>query len=119
MPLPVSLTMILACASQRSIRTSTRPPGSVNLIALERRFQKTCCSRFASPRFGLGRRAHDVELFFDDRVEVERLRFDAQLAAQNARRVEQIFDQFALELGVALDGLERAFVDRVAWSPRP
>ena len=38
--------------------------------------------------FGLGRRAHDVKRFFEDRVEVERLRFDAQLAAQNARRVE-------------------------------
>src|SRR2546425_399624 len=49
MPLPVSRTVSSKWESTRSSTRSTRPPSGVNLIALERRFHTTCCSRSGSP----------------------------------------------------------------------
>ena len=49
MPLPVSLTCISAILSMYLSVISTRPLGGVNLIALDSKFQTTCCMRTESP----------------------------------------------------------------------
>jgi hypothetical protein len=49
MPGPVSRTLMRAMAPVRSSRSSTEPPSGVNLMAFDRRFQTTCCSRWESP----------------------------------------------------------------------
>ena len=46
------MTVIRATESARSSRMSTRPPIVVNLIALVRRFQTTCCRRLGSAEMG-------------------------------------------------------------------
>ncbi len=50
MPWPLSVMLICAASSRRVRETSTCPPDGVNLIALDRRLQTTCCSRAKSPR---------------------------------------------------------------------
>src|SRR5438128_5050671 len=59
-------------------------------------------------RFGFSRGADRVYRHLDDRRERERARFDAQLAADDARHVEDVFDQLGLRLRIALDGLQAA-----------
>src|SRR2546428_10363938 len=49
MPSPVSLTAMRASPSWRSSVTSTQPLRGVNLSALLKRVQTTCCSRSGSP----------------------------------------------------------------------
>src|SRR5438067_8936 len=49
-PTPVSTTLMRTWDCTRSIRSSTFPDRCVNLIALESRFQITCCSRSGSPQ---------------------------------------------------------------------
>ena len=51
----------------------------------------------------LGRRAHRVERGFERRHEINRLRLDPQLARDDARRIEQVFDDLKLRLRAALD----------------
>ena len=48
-PIPVSLTLNSICEFTRCSRTWTFPPLGVNLTALLRRFQNTCCRRCGSP----------------------------------------------------------------------
>ena len=52
MPMPVSATVISMCEFTRSSRTCDLSVFPVNLMALESRFQTTCCSRFGSPEIG-------------------------------------------------------------------
>src|SRR5262245_11542341 len=52
---------------------------------------------------GLGRRAHRVERGFERRDEINRTRLDPQLTRDDARRIEQIFDDLELRLRAALD----------------
>jgi len=49
MPWPASTTLTSTWSVADSMKTSTRPPSGVNLIAFASRFQITCCSRSASP----------------------------------------------------------------------
>ena len=49
MPCPVSVTVMTTSAPAPAHSSSTRPPRGVNLIALESRFQTTCCRRPGSP----------------------------------------------------------------------
>src|SRR5262245_8870820 len=51
----------------------------------------------------LGRRAHRVERGFKRRDQVNQTRLDAQLARDDARRIEQVFDDLKLRLCAALD----------------
>src|SRR5262249_28038115 len=51
----------------------------------------------------LSRRAHRVERGFEYRNEVNQLRLDPQLARDDARRIEQVFDNLKLRLCATLD----------------
>src|SRR5215510_9200794 len=53
--------------------------------------------------FRLGCRTYGPERGFDSRREVGRLRFQAQPAGDDARRIEQVFDDLELRLRVAFD----------------
>ena len=123
MPAPSSSTRTLSPAAPRRIATRTCPPAGVNLIALERRFHITCCSRSPSAamrpgrrvevgvdadRLGVGGGAHRVDRRLDDAHRVDLGDAQAQLAGDDARDVEQVLDQLGLQRGVAVDGLERA-----------
>ena len=50
--MPVSVTEIVICESDRSAIILIRPFLGVNFTALLNRFQKICCKRFASPSTG-------------------------------------------------------------------
>ena len=52
MPGPVSSTVTSTCPSTAWTRTATAPPAGVNLMALLRRFHRTCCRRLGSPVTG-------------------------------------------------------------------
>jgi len=52
MPIPVSAMLISMCEFTRSSSTWTFPSFCVNLMALESRFQTTCCSLPGSPEIG-------------------------------------------------------------------
>jgi hypothetical protein len=54
-PRPVSVTRMTASLPAASTRIVTCPPSGVNLIAFERRFHATCCSRAASAATGPSR----------------------------------------------------------------
>jgi len=56
---------------------------------------------------GLGRGPHGVDGDVHDRLHVDGLDLDAQLARDDARDVQDVFDQLGLCAGVALDGLQR------------
>src|SRR5262245_56396674 len=51
----------------------------------------------------LGRRAHRVERGFKRRDQINQTRLDPQLARDDARRIEQVFDNLKLRLCAALD----------------
>src|SRR5262249_42660763 len=66
--------------------------------------------------FGLRQRAHHIEGVGEYGVDVQRARFQPQLAANNASGVEQIFDQSQLRPGVALDDVAGLFqLLQVMW----
>ena len=75
--------------------TSTRPPGGVNLMALESRFQTTCCRRAGSPRTGPAL------------LEVDR-RWPIPLAVAAGRTVSTAASTAGTELGRAHVELEPA-----------
>src|SRR5260370_703930 len=60
MPIPESRTSMTALSPDSFRRTSTRPPRGVNLMALESRFQITCCKRSLSPSTGLSRAVRET-----------------------------------------------------------
>ena len=103
------------------------PSRGVNLIALDRRFQKTCCSRPGSPAtgpargssslepdiFGLGRGADRLDRRSMNDAGVDRLDVEPHLAGDDPAHVEQVLDELRLHARVALDDLEpRAHVAR-------
>ena len=57
---------------------------------------------------GLSRRAHGIDRRFEDDDKLDRLNIKAQLARDDARGVEYVFDDLRLRFGVALDGLDGA-----------
>src|SRR5262249_31764416 len=120
MPRPESLTIRLTRWPARFIRNSTRPPSGVNLIAFCNRFQTTCRSRAASQsncfgalpnravrsiRLAYAGRAPSLACPFQHQPQVSRREFEFELAADDARRVEQVFDQLLLHSCVAIDDL--------------
>src|SRR5205823_10129664 len=121
MPWPVSATRTTTCGSSRSTVTVTRPPEGVNLIALDSRFHDLLQAMCVAPRrtgggidaalehdgLGLGAEGDGVERRFDDGADVHRLELEAELAGDDARDVEQVVDQLRLQLGVAVDHLQR------------
>ena len=110
-------------APRARARSRIDPPDSVNFIAFDSRFQITCCSRSASPLtagssssnasvdrhlFGRGARRDDVDRPpARPRRSTTGVDLQPQLAADDPRHVEQIFDQAHLRHRVALDDLER------------
>jgi hypothetical protein len=44
---------------------------------------------------------------FDDFIQIDRMKFEPQLAGSNARRIDQIVDQLSLRARAAFDGFER------------
>ena len=122
MPMPVSATLISMCEFTRASTTWTLPPAGVNLIALESRFQTTCCRRPGSPEIGpacgsstfssrmrlaSARRPHGLERRLDEGRRLHRLHVEAHLAGGDAGHVEQVLDQLGLRARVALDHLHR------------
>ena len=110
-------------ALARDLEARRAPPASVNFTAFDSRFQTTCCRRSASPltagRSGV-ERGLDRDAAWRRRPARRRRSpparrrssdtasmFEPQLAADDARHVEQILDQPHLRRGVALDDLER------------
>ena len=100
-----------------------RPPAGVNLMALVSRFHTTCCRRRASPRTvtrscsivvptsspfarSVGRTESMAASMIAARSTGDMSK--RQLAADDARHVEQVVDQPRLQRRVSLDGLERA-----------
>ena len=127
MPEPVSPTFNWTDPPAMLITTVTDPPGSVNLIAFESRFQTTCWSRSGVAqhpgRVGLDRRSHgdalggrgrrdDVNRGERDSREIDGPQFQPQLAAHHPRHVEHVVDQPHLRERVAIDHLKRAFEHR-------
>jgi hypothetical protein len=49
--------------------------------------------RFERDALGVGRGAHDIHRFFDQRRQVDRLDFELQFASYNTRGVHEVFDQ--------------------------
>ena len=122
MPQPLSRTSMTTSSSSDSRRSSTRPPAGVNLMAFDSRFHTTCCRRVASPAKCVGQRADAaierdrlrvrrgadrVDGAVDDRLQIDRRQLDAQLAGDDARHVEDVFDQLRLRARVAFDGVQR------------
>ena len=116
--MPVSVTTIEQLRSSPASSTLIAPPDSVNLTAFDSRFQMTCCSRSRSPETMAGE-----EGSFDSSVtplaaaavrttssaasttvaQVHRLGAELQLAGDDARQLDQIFDDARLRLRVAFD----------------
>ena len=127
MPMPVSATLISTCEFTRSSSTCTLPPFGVNLIALDSRFQTTCCSRLGSPEIGPARGSSSFSSRMPlasaagrtvstaasmNATRLDRLHVEPHLAGDDAAHVEQVFDQLRLHAGVALDRLEALAADR-------
>ena len=86
------------------------PPSGVNLMAFDRTFQTTCCRRSASAAMiahcahvgredhapGLGLRAHRLERPLDRGGHVGRGDVEPELAADDARHVEDVLDDAGL-----------------------
>jgi len=132
MPMPLSFTW--SCTRSAFLCRSTLivPPSGVNFTAFDSRLDTSCCSRPASPitmvagssgakrrstcfAVAPGRAASSVA---SNRVgEVHHAALDGELAADDARGVEQIVDQPRLVVDVALDrlggALDERFVERV------
>ena len=51
---------------------------------------------FNEKRFRFGSRAHRVNRHLDDRSQLDGMNFEAQFAADDARHVEDVFDQLGL-----------------------
>ena len=102
--------------------TPTCPFGGVNLAALERMFQKTCCRRWLSPItssspsgtetrtlmfFDDHHRTDNLEGGVDDVQEDDRPRLQAKRAAANAGDVENVGHQLRLNPHVPGDRVDR------------
>ena len=62
--------------------------------------------------FRVGRRTHRFDCRIDDRLQVYRLQLHAQLARDDARHVEDVFDELCLRLRVPVDDFEPALQAR-------
>ena len=63
-----------------------------------------------------GRGAHDLDGFADDGDQVDGAQLEAQLAGDDARNIEDVFDDLALRGRVAVNDID-AFADRGGASP--
>ena len=105
MPMPVSVTVSRRSPwSSRSAATKIRPPSGVNLIALDSRLLRICCTLAWSCRSGgklgeavaveidvllLGQRPGHVALRRDQRADLELAQPDLHLAAFHLGQVEE------------------------------
>ncbi len=125
MPSPVSVEAYahvpLALARRRPGLPLRMP---VNLIALERMFRNTCCSRPTSPTtaissagggvisslmfFACARRPLTFQRGLERCAQIDRHERQIQLVADDARHIEQVFDQLRLRARASIDGLHRA-----------
>ena len=119
MPWPVSLTISRSGPGSSGMSTSTVPPGGVNFTAFDSRFQAICWTRSASAMIGARtarRAARSIRTPLAAAAgattsiaargrgdEIDRRQLEAQLAADDPRHVEHVFDQPRLRRGVAVD----------------
>ena len=120
MPCPLSITQTSMCEFTRCMTTRTNPSFGVNLIALLRRFQNTCCSRPGSPETltvgsriccsanlaRLSARGDGFERRFDHLGQRHALHVQAQFSRDHPAHVEQVLHQARLQSRVALDDVE-------------
>ena len=105
------------------MKTSTRPPAGVNLIAFVSRFHSTCCSRPVSPLIGSmaarpgenasshvpgqRQRPDGIERPLRHGDEIDGLGRQAKRSRNDPRQIQQIVNHVGEGDGVALDRRDR------------